>query len=79
MKKKKEQQNYFRVSDFESAIKRMNYRSQISIINYIPDSLFVKELTGFVECNNRGIRVSWNHQGEATVAGERTPEFDLNL
>ena len=70
MKKKKEQQ--YRVSDFENAI-------QVSIINYLPESLYVKEIVGFVEQNNRGIRVTWNSQGKASVAGERTPEFDINL
>ncbi len=77
MKKKKEQQ--YRVSDFENAIKKSDLNIQISIVNYIPDSLYVKEIVGFVEQNNHGIRVTWNHAGEAFVAGERTPEFDIKL
>ena len=77
MKKEKEQQ--YRVSDFENAIKKSDLNIQVSIINYLPESLYVKEIVGFVEQNNRGIRVTWNSQGKASVAGERTPEFDINL
>lgn len=77
MKKKKEQQ--YRVSDFENAIKKSDLNIQVSIINYLPESLYVKEIVGFVEQHDRGIRVTWNSQGKASVAGERTPEFDINL
>ena len=77
MKKKKEQQD--RVSDFENAIKKSDLNIQVSIINYLPESLYVKEIVGFVEQINRGIRVTWNSQGIAAVAGESSPEFDINL
>ena len=73
MKKKKEQQ--YRVSDFENAIKKSDLNIQVSIINYLPDSLYV----GFVEQHDRGIRVTWNNKGEAFVANEKAPEFDINL
>ena len=56
MKKKKEQQ--YRVSDFENAIKKSDLNIQVSIINYLPDSLYVKEIVGFVEQHDRGIRVT---------------------
>lgn len=75
--KRKEQQ--YRVSDFENAIRKSELNIQISIVNYLPNSLYVKEITGFVEQNNRGIRVTWNNTGEAFVATARTPEFDINL
>lgn len=75
--KRKEQQ--YRVSDFENAIRKSELHIQISIVNYLPDSLYAKEITGFVEQNNRGIRVTWNNAGEAFVATARTPEFDINL
>lgn len=75
--KRKEQQ--YRVSDFENAIRKSDLNIQISIVNYLPNSLYVKEITGFVEQNNRGIRVTWNNTGEAFVATARTPEFDINL
>lgn len=74
---KKEQ--HYRVSDFENAIRKSNLNIQISIVNYIPASLYIKEIIGFVEQNNQGIRVTWNGQGKAFVASERTPEFDINL
>lgn len=77
MKKKKEQQH--RVSDFENAIKKSDLKIHISIVNYLTDSLYVKEIIGFVEQNNRGIRVTWNNTGEAYVANERTSEFDIKL
>lgn len=77
MKKKKEQQH--RVSDFENAIKKSDLKIHISIVNYLTDSLYVKEIIGFVEQNNRGIRVTWNNAGEAFVANERTSEFDIKL
>ena len=77
MKKKKEQQ--YRVSDFENAIKKSDLNIQVSIINYLPDSLYVKEIVGFVEQHDRGIRVTWNNKGEAFVANEKAPEFDTNL
>lgn len=76
MKKKKQQ---YRVSDFENAIKRSNLRIQILKVNYLPNSLYVKDVIGFVEQNNCGIRVIWNSKGEAFVADARTPEFDINL
>lgn len=75
--KRKEQQ--YRVSDFENAIRKSDLNIQISIVNYLPNSLYVKEITGFVEQNNRGIRVTWNNTGEAFVATARTPEFDIKL
>lgn len=78
MKKKEKQKNY-RVSDFENAIQKSDLKIHISIINYLPDSLWVKEIIGFVEQNNRGIRVTWSKTGEAFVANERTPEFDIKL
>ena len=77
MKKKKEQQ--YRVSEFENAIKKSDLNILISTVNYLPDSLHVKEIVGFVEQNNRGIRVTWNNKGEAFVANEKAPEFDINL
>lgn len=77
MKNKK--QFYYRVSDFEKAIGKSDLKIQISIINYLPDSFYVKEITGFVEQDNRNIRVTWNCFGEAAVAGEPTPEFNLKL
>lgn len=77
MKKKKEQQH--RVSDFENAIKKSDLKIHISIVNYLTDSLYVKEIIGFVEQNNRGIRVTWNNTSEAFVANERTSEFDIKL
>lgn len=78
MKNKEKLKNY-RVSDFENAIQKSDLKIHISIINYLPDSLCVKEIIGFVEQNNRGIRVTWNSQGRASVASERTPEFDIIL
>lgn len=75
--KRKEQQ--YRISDFENAIRKSELNIQISIVNYLPNSLYVKEIIGFVEQNNRGIRVTWNNTGEAFVATARTPEFDINL
>lgn len=77
MKNKK--QRYYRVSDFEKAIEKSDLKIQISIINYLPDSFYVKEITGFVEQDNRNIRVTWNCFGEAAVAGEPTSEFNLKL
>ena len=77
MKKKKEQQ--YRVSDFENAIRKSDLNIQVSIINYLPDSLYVKEIVGFVEQHDRDIRVTWNNKGEAFVANEKAPEFDINL
>ena len=67
--KKKEQ--HYRVSDFENAIRKSDL--------YLPDSLYVKEIVGFVEQHDRGIRVTWNNKGEAFVANEKAPEFDINL
>lgn len=75
--KKKEQ--HYRVSDFENAIRKSDLNILISTVNYLPDSLHVKEIVGFVGQNNRGIRVTWNNAGEAFVATARTPEFDINL
>ena len=75
--KKKEQ--HYRVSDFENAIPKSDLNILISTVNYLPDSLHVKEIVGFVEQNNRGIRVTWNNKGEAFVANEKAPEFDINL
>lgn len=69
----------FRVSDFERAVGESAFSIQILIISYSPKSLFVKEVTGFVESSGRCIRVSWGHSGKATVAGSPSPEFDLNL
>ena len=77
MKKKKEQ--HYRVSDFENAIMKSDLNIRISIVNYLPESLYVQEIVGFVGQHNRGIRVTWNNKGEAFVAGEKTPEFDINL
>lgn len=77
MKKPKEPQKKYRVADFENAIEKSDYSIHISLISYMPDSLYVEKLTGFVEFNNREIRVTWNHCGESFVAGERTTEFDL--
>lgn len=79
MKKQKDQQSYFRVADFENAIRKSDLNIRISTINYLPDSFYVKEITGFVEQDNRNIRVTWNCFGEAAVAGEPTPEFNLKL
>ena len=72
--KKKEQ--HYRVSDFENAIRKSDLNIQVSIINYLPDSLYVKEIVGFVEQHDR---VTWNNKGEAFVANEKAPEFDINL
>lgn len=79
MKKEKEQQKFYRVADFENAIEKSDYSVQISIISYMPNSLYVEKLIGFVAYSNREIRVTWNHCGESSVAGERTTEFDLKL
>ena len=75
--KKKEQ--HYRVSDFENAIREGATLVRIGTAIYLPDSLYVKEIVGFVEQHDRGIRVTWNNKGEAFVANEKAPEFDINL
>ena len=71
--KKKEQ--HYRVSDFENAIRKSDLNIQVSIINYLPDSLYVKEIVGFVEQHDRGIRVTWNNKGATKCSQKRAVEM----
>ncbi|WP_146216418.1 MULTISPECIES: hypothetical protein [Sanguibacteroides] len=73
----------YRVADFEIAqvkAAQTGLRVIFSSFIYHEPTPFIWKVIGVVQRPNRDrLRVEWDFEGRATIAGERTPEFDLKL